>query len=387
MTFTEFMKLNSLLQNCLVFPSLLLILSALTNASDIQKSKESLGQQLFFDPILSLSKTQSCATCHDPNAAFVDKRTNKSLTAGSLGHDGKSLGDRNTPSPAYANQTPAFHINSIGEYIGGMFWDGREADLKGQAGGPPLNPVEMAMPSKAAILERLKVDKKYAESFKKIYGEQIFESAEQVYEAIKESIAAFENTAFFSPFDSKYDRYLSGAYTLSKQEELGMTLFFSQQFTNCSECHLLNKRPLSENETFSDYRYHNIGVPENILLRQLNKSPKGFIDVGLLGNSAVTDEKHRGKFKTPSLRNVAITSPYMHNGVFQELKTVIAFYNQYNSKSPKNKINPETGVSWDKPEVVENIALSHLKKGSVLNEQRIDALVAFLKLLTDKRYE
>lgn len=354
---------------------------------DLQTQKTELGQRLFFDPILSLSKTQSCASCHDPNAAFVDRRTNSSLSAGSLGHDGISLGDRNAPTAAYANQTPTFHLNNNGDYIGGMFWDGREADLKGQAGGPPLNPIEMAMPNKEAIVDRLKTDSQYAISFTAIFGKDIFESAEQTYEAIKESIAAFENTDFFSPFDSKYDRYLSGDYQLSEQEELGMTLFFSQQFTNCNECHQLNKRPLTESETFTDYRYHNIGVPENALLRKLNKSPANYVDTGLLNNPQVRDEKQKGKFKTPTLRNIALTSPYMHNGVFQDLKTVIAFYNQYNSKNPKNQINPETNQTWAKPEIADNLALDLLKKGDVLNEQRINALVAFLKLLTDKRYE
>ncbi len=365
----------------------LMLLSTSIEAQNIEHSKVSLGQMLFFDPILSLSGKQSCASCHDPNHAFIDKRTNNSLGAGSLGHDDRLLGDRNTPSAAYANQTPEFHINNLGEYVGGMFWDGRESDLKAQAGGPPLNPIEMAMPNKEAISEKLKRDRKYATTFKTIFGEDIFDSAEQTYEAVKESLAAFENTDFFSPFDSKYDRYLNGEYQLNEQEELGMTLFFSQQFTNCNECHQLNKRPLTEKETFSDYRYHNIGIPENALLRSLNKSPKGYVDVGLLNNPSVNDEQHRGKFKTPSLRNVALTSPYMHNGAFKELKTVIAFYNKYNSKKPANQINPETNLPWENPEVADNIALDLLQKGSALNEQRINALVAFLKLLTDKRYE
>ena len=106
-----------------------------------------------------------------------------------------------------------------------------------------------------------------------------------------------------------------------------------------------------------------------------------------MNNPHVNDEQHKGKFKTPSLRNVAVTAPYMHNGVFQNLDTVIAFYNQYNSKKPENKINPETNRQWEAPEINANLALDELSKGSALNQQRIDALVAFLNLLTDKRYE
>ena len=346
-----------------------------------------LGQRLFFDPILSLSKTQSCASCHDPTQGFVDKRDNGIQSAASRGHDGKSLGDRNTPSAAYANRIPVFHQRADGEYIGGMFWDGREPDLAAQAGGPPLNPIEMAMPDKQTIAVRLKQDDNYRARFEQLFGTDIFTSADKVYDAIKQSLAAFEQTDFFSPFDSRYDRYLRGDYQLTEQEELGMTLFFSKQFSNCNECHQLNKRPLTEGETFSDYRFHNIGVPVNHALRSANSSAPKHIDQGLLSHPAVDDPRHKGKFKTPTLRNVAVTGPYMHNGVFQELKTVVAFYNQYNSKNPKNKINPETGQPWDAPEVPETVALDLLKKGAPLDEQRIDAIVAFLKLLTDKRYE
>ena len=350
-------------------------------------TKEKLGERLFFDPILSQSQTQSCASCHDPSAAFIDKRSNESSGAGSLGHDNLSLGDRNAPSAGYANQTPDFHRNSKGEYVGGMFWDGREKDLEGQAGGPPLNPIEMAMNSKEDIAKRLEDNKDYKLAFTSLFGTQLFDSAEHVYEALKESIAAFEKTDFFSPFDSKYDRYLKGDYRLSDQEELGMTLFFSQQFTNCNACHLLNKRPLAQNEPFSDYRYHNIGIPINKALRAANKSEQNYQDIGLLNNPHVNEKQHKGKFKTPSLRNVAVTAPYMHNGVFQNLDTVIAFYNQYNSKKPENKVNPETNRQWEAPEINANLALDELSKGSPLSKKRIDALIAFLNLLTDKRYE
>lgn len=351
------------------------------------KETQLLGQTLFFDPILSLSNTMSCSTCHDPSSAFVDKRPNTSGSAASLGHDGRSFGDRNAPTAAYANQIPVFHQDKNGEYIGGMFWDGREKDLRSQAGGPPLNPIEMAMPNKNAILERIKLNTQYNAAFKKTFGKDIFNSAEDTYDAIKESIAAFEATDFFSPFDSKYDRYLKGDYQLSEQEELGMTLFFSEQFTNCNECHQLNKRPLTEHETFSDYRYHNIGVPTNRPLRALNHSDENYVDIGLLNNPTVSDEAQKGKFKTPTLRNVAITGPYMHNGVFKDLKTVVAFYNKYNSKKAENQINPETSSPWEAAEIDENLALDLLKKGSALDETRLNALVAFLKLLTDKRYE
>ena len=94
-----------------------------------------------------------------------------------------------------------------------------------------------------------------------------------------------------------------------------------------------------------------------------------------------------GKFKTPTLRNVALTAPYMHNGVFQDLKTVVQFYNKYNVRGKAADINPATGEPWGEAEVSENIDLEKLQSTPALDERRIDALVAFMKMLTDKRYE
>ena len=110
-------------------------------------------------------------------------------------------------------------------------------------------------------------------------------------------------------------------------------------------------------------------------------------DVGLLNHPKIKDDAQKGKFKTPSLRNVAVTDPYMHNGVFKDLRTVVLFYNKYNSKSQKSQINPETKKQWDSPETEQNIAIDLLEKGNALKARRVDALVAFMKTLTDKRYE
>ena len=107
-----------------------------------------------------------------------------------------------------------------------------------------------------------------------------------------------------------------------------------------------------------------------------------------IGRMAVTnDPNDNGRFKTPTLRNVAVTAPYMHNGVFEDLRTVILFYNTYNTRSEARKINPETGAPFGPPEVAVNIAMDELTDGPALEDQRIDALVAFLETLTDQRYE
>lgn len=372
----------------LLVTSLGLFLSCSVMAADtsaLQSQKILLGQQLFFDTNLSKQRTQSCATCHAPDKGFTDHRGQGVAAAASLGDDGKSLGDRNAPSAAYAALTPPFYQNKDGHYVGGQFWDGRANTLADQAAGPPLNPVEMGMPNKASIITRLQENLTYQAQFKTLYGQDIFTTPDAAYAAMTDAIAAFEATDFFVPFDSKYDRYLRGEYELTSQEELGRTLFFSEQFTNCNQCHQLRPTPGSKDETFSNYEYHNIGVPENTALRAINGATAK--DYGLFNHPAISDEAQKGKFKTPTLRNVAVTGPYMHNGVFKDLRTVVLFYNKYNSRSEKRQINPETGQRFAPPEVPENLSLVELEHGPALTDKRIDALVAFLKTLTDQKYE
>lgn len=342
---------------------------------------EALGESLFFDVNLSKNRTQSCATCHDPEYGFVDPRGPVSL-----GDDSESLGGRTAPTAAYAMMTPDFHIREKdGMWVGGMFWDGREPDLAGQAGGPPLNPIEMGMPDKAAVVARLQENADYVASFKALFGDEIFADDAAAYGAMTQSIAAFENTDLFAPFDSKYDRFLRGEAKLTDQEELGRLLFFSEQFTNCNQCHQLRTSPIAGDETFSNYEYHNIGTPPNPELVGL-LGPTGK-DGGLIQNPDVVSMLASGRFKVPTLRNVAVTGPYMHNSVFEDLRTVVLFYNRYNSTNPKRQINPETGKTFLDPEIPMNLASDILTDAPALDDKRIDALVAFMKTLTDKRYE
>ena len=356
-----------------------LMFSALM-AEDMKK--EDLGRILFFDVNLSKNRTQSCATCHNPNAGFVDDRDNGVKKMASLGDDGKSLGDRQAPTASYAKFSPIFHFDEKAKkYVGGQFWDGREATLEGQAGGPPLNPVEMGMSDKKAVVDRLKENTLYVDSFKKIFGADIFKNDDKAYEAMTIAIASFERTDEFSPFDSKYDRYLKGEYDLTPLEDLGKSIFFSNNNNSCANCHVL-KGEDKEGETFTNYQYHNIGTPANNELRAKNGVKA--IDEGLLANSNVSDVAQKGKHKVPTLRNVAVTAPYMHNGVFKDLKTVVEFYDKYNNKD--RNIDPETNKPWDEPEVKDNISLQELKANK-LTDRKVEALVAFMKLLTDKKYE
>lgn len=347
---------------------------------------EKLGEALFHDENLSMNRTQSCASCHSPAQGFSDPRRSAE-GAFSLGDDGDSLGNRNAPTASYAAFIPPFHQNSGSMWIGGLFWDGRANSLEEQAGGPPLNPVEMGMPDKAALVQRLRDNPAYVEPFASLFAPDVLQDDERGFEAMTQAIAAFERSEELAPFSSKYDRYLAGKEELSKEEELGRTLFFSEQFTNCNLCHQLRSSPMGTQETFSDYSYHNIGVPRNPAISLEAGMPADFFDEGLLANPQVSDLAQRGKFRTPTLRNVAVTGPYMHNGVFQDLRTVVLFYNRYNSKTEAAQINPETGKPWGPAPVPETLSVPELTHGPALDERRVDALVAFLKTLTDARYE
>lgn len=348
-------------------------------------SRAALGEALFHDPDLSKNRSQSCSTCHAPDAGFADARQIEHIGNDvSLGDDGRSLGGRNAPTAGYAALTPPFSKGNDGDYRGGFFWDGRARTLEDQAGGPPLNPVEMGMPDKAAVVSRLREDPSYDRSLRMLYGQNVFQDDETTYSAMVNALAEYERGSVFSPFDSKYDRYLRGEEKLTDREELGRVLFFSQQFTNCSICHEVRGPKGLGDAVFSNHKYFNIGVPANPRLASGTTGP----DTGLAQNPAVLGEPAaRGKFKVPSLRNVAVTGPYMHNGVFRDLRTVVLFYVKYNSIKKSRQINPETGQEWGAPEVPDNLAMEQLTAGPALDDKRVDAIVAFLKTLTDRRYE
>ena len=394
------------------------------NESDVQpklSSKQLLGDSLFHDKNLSKNGTQSCASCHDPEAGFTDQRDEHGLSgntayAASLGDDGLSLGDRNAPTAAYAALSPEFSKGarqrqgqqqvthgSYSGYLGGQFWDGRESNLAGQAGGPPTNPLEMGMTDKAAVVEVLTSNSEYVEAFEYLYGSDIFNETDAAYDAMADAIAEFESidSEEFFPFDSKYDRTLAFPvtyqYPYESKASIGETLFFSSDFS-CAACHQLNALG-DRQEAFTSFEYHNIGVPENTELKT-QRNNRGIdnaftIDFGLANNSNVLAEDldaAKGKFKVPTLRNIAVTAPYMHNGVFNTIEGVLAFYEHARIRG-RDEIstveNPETNTLFTEPEVDLNIAhdLLSASSKSLLDDGNLEAIECFLMTLTDEKYE
>ncbi len=389
--------MNDTLRLALILGTLSAIAACSEHSPDpVFGTKAKLGKALFSDTNLSLNRTQSCATCHSPDHAFIDPRLDGGdrVAAVSTGDDGFSLGTRNSPTAAYAMFAPGFEVNGTRQRpsrhsttniysgaLGGQFLDGRENDLEGQAAQPPLNPVEMNMPDRASVVIRLEENDDYIAGFKAIYGSTVFDDTDTAYQAMADAIAEFERTDEFAPFDSKYDRSLTGDYDLTFKELTGRDLFFSAN-SNCGLCHQLHSSTDFVNrnrETFSGYEYHNIGVPAHPTLGLP-------IDNGLNSNLLINDATQDGKFKVATLRNVAVTGPYMHNGVFSNLATVVRFYDFMNNGDPLN--NPETpGIPWAAAETAVNIATAELAVGKNFSDFEVEALVCFMRLLTDKKFE
>jgi len=336
-----------------------------------EASAVELGKLLYFDEQLSEPPGQSCASCHSPDAGFADPDSDLPVSRGATP---SLVGNRNTPTAAYAVFSPDFHFDEDEDlYVGGQFWDGRAVDLADQAKGPFLNPIEMANPSKAAVIEKIAASS-YAALFERVYGEGVFADVEAAYDRMAEAIAAFEGSAELNRFSSKYDYYLRGEATLTEQELRGLDLFESETAGNCAACHPSSPEPDGSLPLFTDFTYDNLGVPANAdnpfydMPAMFNPDGAAYIDLGL--GPIVGDSTQDGKFKVPTLRNIALTSPYMHNGVFATLDEVVRFYNTRDTES------------WDPPEVTANVNVDEL--GDLgLTDQEVEDIVVFMETLTD----
>lgn len=287
--------------------------------SPLTAAKVELGRKLFFEKQLSRDRSTSCATCHLPEKAFTDGRPI------AVGIDG-ARGRRNTPSL----------LNGV--YLSSMLRDGGAQSLEEQALRPMINPVEMDN-THAEIVRRLGTDKTYS-----ILFERAFSSTEVTIERTAEAIASFERTLLSA--DSKYDRYvLSGdGDILSDSAMRGLELVRGK--ARCQLCH--------ERSLLTDGRFHNTGV-------SWGKQP---LD---LGRYEVTEwEPDMGRFKTPSLRDVEYTAPYMHDGSIETLNEVVEFYSKGGNPNP---------------------FLDQAIKPLDLTDQEKEDLVAFLKSLSGTSWQ
>ena len=341
-----------------------------TPADEEAITEVELGKLIFDDHNLSANNYQACSTCHDAAAGFSDPLASvaKPVSEGTLiDHFGK----RNTPTAAYSQFSPAFSLIDDpvrGQvYSGGLFFDGRQNTLEEQALGPLLSLNEMAGVSKQAVVDAVR-EGLYANRFMSIYGREIFKNTENAFDKIILALTAFELSEEMNPFNSKFDCFIKDAtqYPLSIQEQAGLDVFDGKG--KCSTCHTLEPQPESGKVLLTNYQYFNIGVPVNPD-NPANKADANFIDLGLGGR--LSEPAENGKFKTPTLRNIAKTAPYMHNGVFSTLEEVVAFYNIDKKES-----------SFPPPEMIDNITteVDFLKLNDPVD---IDAVVAFMKTLSD----
>lgn len=279
-----------------------------------------LGRKLFYDPVLSANNTLSCAGCHRQNFAFAD-----STLQFSVGITG-ATGTRNAPA--------LFNLGWEKKF----FWDGGAATLEDQVIGPITNPIEMH-DTLTKVIAKLQKHSLYPPMFKKAFGSDSITT-----KLIMKAIAQFERTLISA--NSKYDEYKQGKIKLDEQEWNGMQLFIGEK-GDCNHCHVLGS-------TFTDFEFRNNGLDSV------------FADEGRYRITLNPDDM--GKFKTPTLRNIALTAPYMHDGRFKTLKEVINFYNS----------DFHLTATLDP-----NIALQ--KRGR-LNPIEINDLIAFLNTLTDKDF-
>lgn len=339
-------------------------------------TSELVGKLIFFDPNLSNPPGQSCASCHTPDIGFSEPNAEFPVSQGA---NPNLFGSRNSPSAAYAAFSPNFHLDEDeGIYEGGQFWDGRAANLEEQAKEPFLNPLEMGMEDEAAVIEAVQASN-YAELFELVFGADIWDDTMTAYDAVASAIADFEQSDEVNRFTSKYDYYLAGKATLSEQEQRGLAAFEDESRGNCAACHPSTDADDGTPPLFTDFTYDNLGVPRNPnnpfydLGPELNPDGEDFIDLGLGG--VLEDSSLNGLFKVPTLRNIALTAPYMHNGVFSTLEEVVRFYST-------RDVGTADGTPWPEPEVAENVNDEEL--GDLgLTEAEIDDIVVFLFTLTD----
>lgn len=371
---------------------------------------ELLGKRVFEDPKLSRPAGVSCASCHDPEQAFAGNHGSR-IGAVALGSRPDQFGDRNVPTIMYASLGPAFHLvptlengeEIVFEATGGQFWDGRADDLAEQAKGPLLNPREMNNPDALSVLTAIR-NGEYAGLFRQVYGRDAFYGdVEHVYDQVGRAVAAYEKTARFHPFTSRFDDYLRGKAKLSELELRGFELFKDPKKGNCISCHAGKEDSRNPADwPFTNFTYDILGVPRNVDIPN-NADPNHF-DLGLCKREGLVElappvypiQWMCGAFKTPTLRNVTRTAPYMHNGFFHTLKDVVSFYATRDTnpelwypKGPDGQVLKFNDLPEKYHINVNRTEAPYVRPGQPrrLSDDDVDALVAFLQTLTDRDFQ
>ena len=318
-----------------------------------------IGKQIFLDTSLSRPQGQACVSCHQPSAAFADSRP---VSPGAVG--GKE-GNRNAPSLMYAALIPGFAYEDLltpeGTEIfvwdGGLFHDGRAQDLFEQVQQPFLAANEMNLPDESELVARLR-KASYASAFRGWVGKDVWLDDSRLAYYAYTALIEFLREPMFRPFDARIDDYLAGEKAaLTESEKRGLDVF--RGAGKCADCHFLE--PVSwMGPLLSDFGYDNLGAP--------SRGPK---DPGLGGHTGEASEL--GQFRAPSLRNVALTAPYFHNGSIETLKEVMEFYN-------KRDLEPDRWGPTDYPETVNHDDMGDLG----LTDQQVEDLTALMNAFTDR---
>ena len=303
-----------------------IIAPVIPTSNSLTEEGIALGKKLFFDKILSKDNTQSCASCHNPQKAFTDN------LQFSLGVD-DIAGSRNS--------MPLFNL--AWNYDERFTWDGKELSLEKQALEPVQNPVEMHS-IWDDVIQKLENHPEYPILFL-----QAFNASKINTDLVTKALAQFERTLISG--NSKFDKYLLGEATLTPEELNGFAVFGDETKGDCFHCHGSQNNPL-----WTDNKFHNNGLDSN------------FSDLGL--GKVTGDPNDNGKFRTPSLRNLVFTAPYMHDGRFNTIEEVINHYSE--GLKPSTTIDP---------------LMKKVNQGGVnLSQNDKDDLKAFLLTLTDNDF-
>ena len=375
-----------------------------------------LGRAIFNDPGLSASGRVACATCHDPAAGFgPNAHTPSPFSDGVAAH----AGTRAIPSLRYVQYTPRFTEHLIQDEeegpgedegpTGGLTWDGRADTAHEQALLPLFADNEMANTDAAGLARKL-ASAPYAAQFRKAVsapGGNVFDDPRRVVDWLAYALEVYEQSKEFRPFDSKYDRALAGKANLTPQEVRGLRLYENKTKGNCETCHPATRTVAGAAPIMTDNGLVAVAAPRRPGLPPIAASSAALaypqsstahgaeVDLGLCrsGRPGLTDDPgFCGRFRTPTLRNVAVRTTFFHNGSMHSLRDVVAFYatrdtdpGRWYSKNPDGSVHLYDDVP---PEMVASVdhevPFDPLPDGTPrLNDRDIDDIVAFLETLTD----